>query len=232
MNENHVKKSINKNNKKRKEWHLYKNILLFIKDPLPDSIDVKAVIAKIEHCVPYELARHVDEIFVGQFPQLFNQKQINATFKDGAIYCTNEQVNDDDMVDDIVHELAHAVEENMQREIYSDGMLEREFLSKRKWLFNTLESHGYVTNDQMSYFVNPDYVKKFDLFLYKNIGYDKLSVLTANVFMSPYAITCLREYFADGFEEYFMKRNFKKLKEISPVLFEKFENILEEKDGF
>ena len=41
-------------------------------------------------------------------------------------------------------------------------------------------------------------LKEFDNFLYKKIGYDKLSLLTSGLFLSPYSITTIREYFASG----------------------------------
>ena len=51
--------------------------------------------------------------------------------------------------------------------------------------------------------MNPNYVLEFDEFLYKTVGYDLLRDLTVELFVSPYAATSLREYFANGFEHYF-----------------------------
>ena len=42
------------------------------------------------------------------------------------------------------------------------------------------------------------------MFLYEIIGYDKLTTFCAGVFVTPYAATSLREYFATGFTEFFM----------------------------
>jgi len=48
------------------------------------------------------------------------------------------------------------------------------------------------------------------------------------LFFSPYAITALKEYWANGFENYIVGdyNDRKKLKEISPKLFKKIEQIL------
>ena len=51
-------------------------------------------------------------------------------YKDGAIYLSPEQDNEEDLLDDILHELAHAVEKKNEDLIYRDGRLEREFVMK------------------------------------------------------------------------------------------------------
>ncbi len=37
-------------------------------------------------------------------------RSFNSVYEDGAIYITNDQDDELDMVDDIVHEAAHAIE--------------------------------------------------------------------------------------------------------------------------
>jgi Mlc titration factor MtfA (ptsG expression regulator) len=48
--------------------------------------------------------------------------------------------------------------------------------------------------------------------------------MVPGVFPSPYAATSLREYFARGFEEYYMGRP-QELKNICPVLYSKMYNL-------
>jgi len=52
------------------------------------------------------------------------------------------------------------------------------------------------------------------------------------LFFSPYAITALKEYWANGFENYVVGdyNDRRKLKEISPELFKKIEQVLNFKD--
>ena len=72
--------------------------------------------------------------------------------------------------------------------------------------------------------MNPEYSWKFDEFLLKDIGYEKISMNIQDLFLSPYAVTSLREYYAIGFEEYFLgDKGY--LKKISPILFLKI-NLL------
>ena len=52
--------------------------------------------------------------------------------------------------------------------------------------------------------MNVEYDEEFDMFLYEDIGYDKLATLMQGLFINPYAATSLREYFATGFTDFFM----------------------------
>ena len=59
------------------------------------------------------------------------------------------------------------------------------------------------------------------MFLYKKIGYDKLAALIRGLFISAYAPTSLREYFATGFTEFYLDSDHSYLKRVSPALYEK-----------
>ena len=74
-------------------------------------------------------------------------------------------------------------------------------------------------------FLNLEYSIGFDNFLYKEVGYPLLSVLTVNLFYSPYGATSLREYFANCFEAYFFHKDVAYLKKISPNVFAKIVNL-------
>ena len=192
-------------------------INVFVKDPLPEDISLRIVLRRIESLLPNYLINNIDAVYVGQFDE-FVEMETNAAYKDGALYITNDQHDEDDMIDDIVHEIAHAVEELAYEEIYADDKVEIEFLGKRKRLQSILRSENF--NVQRYDFLNPQYSKEFDIFLYREVGYPLLTTLTMGLFPSPYAATSLREYFARGFEEYYLKdRNY--LTKISPMLYNK-----------
>lgn len=208
--------------RERKEYQLFGGIHLYIKDPLPDCVDMTSVIRQVEDVVPHHLTSEVEAIYVGTFPELVS-REVKAVYEDATIYITNEQESEEEMVDDIIHEFAHSVESLAGMEIYSDGFLEREFVEKRKKVLDILHNSGY--NVDIVQFLDTEYSRELDYFLYKGVGYDKLSLLTLEVFPTPYSITSLREYFAVGFEEYlYGDRN--NLRVISPVLFSKVEAIV------
>ena len=87
-----------------------------------------------------------------------------------------------------------------------------------------LRSHGLKKIPPQA-FANTEYDIKFDEFLYKKVGYSTLESHINGLFVSPYAVTCLREYWATGFEEYFLgDREY--LKKISPRLYKKIEGVI------
>lgn len=223
-----VKLSAEQIKKQNKEHYLYNKILIYIKDDLAENININNVIATIEHTIPYDLTNGIDEIFIGYFEE-FSKRDINSVFFDGAIYVTNNQTSEESLTQDIIHEIAHSVEENFGLEIYSDDYIEREFLNKRQKLYWILKDYfdkqGINISLKLADFSNLDYSFEFDKLLYKDIGYKALTSLTAGLYASPYAATSIREYFADGFEDYFVNNNRNNLKKISPELHNKLDNL-------
>ena len=105
-------------------------------------------------------------------------------------------------------------------------MLKKEFLKKRKQLYNEL-SQKYSIDDK--YFRKTEYSKSLDQFFYKKVGYDTLSYFTEPLFVTPYSATSLREYFSDGFERYYLgDQNL--IEDMCPVLYNKIK-LLEETAG-
>ena len=209
--------------KKQKEIQAFGgSVYIFIKDPFTVEINFVSVLKQLEKMVPSHLVHNLDCIFVGQFEEL-EQREVQAVYLNGTIYVTNEQENEEDLLNDLLHETAHAAEELADDELYSDGELEREFLAKREKLFNILYHQGYTL--EKSLYMEPDLNQTFDNFLYKEVGYNKLAILTSGLFLTPYAATSLSEYFANGYEHYLMGEQ-RHLKDISPVLYNKVEEIV------
>lgn len=215
--------SVERFKKQRREFHLSENINLYIKDPLTREVDVHDVVEKISATIPPHLISEIDSIFVGIFDE-FKEMDTNAMFKDGAIYITNDQDDEQDMIDDIVHEIAHSLESPYGYLIYGDSKVQDEFLSKRKKLYEILKEEEL--NPDYDLFIDPDYSKKLDAYLYQDVGYDRLNFICASysLFTSAYCSTSLREYFANGFEYYFLDDRFY-LAEICPHLYEKLEEL-------
>tara|TARA_B100000282_G_scaffold155029_1_gene111607 strand:+ start:510 stop:1181 length:672 start_codon:yes stop_codon:yes gene_type:complete len=205
--------------KKLKDHYRMHNIDIFIKDPLPKNVDVDYVLSFVSKRIPSFLMSNVDIIYIGYF-DMFKEKQVNATYEDGAIYMTNEQSSNDDMIDDIIHEIAHSIEESHFELLYGDHSVKEEFIGKRRRLFNLLDSYDYEPPKEL--FMDHHYNEELDMYLFKDIGYEILWNLIIGLFPSPYAATSLREYYAVGFEGYFMKSK-KTIKEICPALYSKLE---------
>jgi len=194
-------------------------IHVYFKDKLAnDEVDVESVVAKVEQTIPDHLLSEVEMIIVGWF-QEFEDREINAFYKDGTLCISHFQDDNEDMYDDIIHEISHSIEAPFGYEIYGDNKLKDEFLRKRKYLHDILWQLGYKA--PVAFFENTEYDEEFDMFLYKTIGYDKLANLVQGLFINPYAATSLREYFATGFTDFYMDSNHKFLQKISPALYKK-----------
>jgi hypothetical protein len=196
---------------------------LFIKDRLPENINIDALVSKIESAIPSRYLQNVDVIYVGQFDVL-HDREVNALYAEGAIYITNDQVDIKDMIDDIIHEIAHAVEESHSMDIYADGELDAEFVGKRSRLESLIRNMELDLEIDHLDFLDSEYSQELDNLFYKGIGYPLLSSMTRGLFVSAYACTSLREYFANGFEEFYLgDRNY--LNTISPKLYSKIKNL-------
>ena len=194
-------------------------IHVYFKDKLVnEQVDVEKIVAKVEEIIPEHLLSEVEMIIVGWFDE-FEDREINAFYKDGTLFISNLQDDNEDMYDDILHEISHSIEAPFGYEIYGDNKLKDEFLRKRKYLHDILWQLGYKA--PQSFFENSEYDEEFDMFLYKTVGYDKLANLIQGLFISPYAATSLREYFATGFTDFYMDSNHKFLQKISPALYKK-----------
>jgi len=222
--DNPIQKLIEENFRQRQQqakYHNFFSIEVFIDDPLPEHVDLNKVFSFINRRVPPYILELVEEVRIGSYREL-EDRHINAMYSDGVIYITNDQKSNDDAIDDIIHELAHAVEDHYGKEIYLSGDIKQEFLGKRKKLERLLRYMDYDTH--LHDFENPQYLKKFDFFLLKDVGYDIIESLTIGLFINPYAATSLREYFATGFEDYYLN-NGDYIRETSPQLYRVLEEL-------
>jgi len=208
--------------KANKSRFIFGRTNIFVKDALPDNISIDDLVEKIENILPERLLRNIDMIYVGQFDVLID-REVNALYAEGAIYITNHQSDVSDMLDDIVHEAAHSLEEELSIDIYGDGEIETEFLGKRARLKSIIVNQGYYVVDGYD-FLSSDYSKDLDNFFYKEVGYPTMATMTSGLFVSTYACTSLREYFANGFETFYLAdRDY--LRTISPKLYSKLTNL-------
>ena len=203
---------------KNSDFYTARGIHVYFKDDMVNDIDVEEVVAKIEGKLPGHLLSEIEMIIVGWFKE-FEEKDINAFYDSGAVYVSNMQDGQEDMFDDIVHEIAHSIEDAYGYQIYADQKIKQEFLRKRNYLHSIMWEMGFKA--PKSFFADIEFSEEFDDFLHKKVGYDKLAPIMRGVFINPYAATSLREYFATMFTEYYLDSDHNFLKKISPMLYEK-----------
>jgi hypothetical protein len=196
-----IKESTQKAQHNNKEYFLFGRIYVFIKDPVLPEISIKSILDKIESIVPMHMMEEIDEILIGSFPEN-EERQLEAHYNSGALFVSNALPTEYDYLENIVHETAHSLEGKYGLYLYGDKTIELEFLGKRTRLFHILKQEGY--NVSREEFEEVEYSEGFDNLLYQEIGYDTLNSLVTGLFISPYGATSLREYFANGFEEYFL----------------------------
>ena len=197
-------------------------VRVIVKDKIENDVSIIDAIEKVTELISKKFLKLIDTIYIGNF-KFLNDRKINASYENGALFISNIQDDLSDLVDDLIHETSHALEEKYQELVYNDGRIQREFLSKRYKLFLELKAYNYKVNKED--FLNLDYSKDFDFYLYDKIGYERLQFFTLNLFPNVYSITSLREYFASGFETYFLKGP-EELK-MAPVLLEKIQDLEE-----
>ena len=218
----YIVKSSKKALRERREYSLFGDIQVYVKDSLPQNIDVSVVLRDIENTIPSELVYGVEVIIIGKFDVL-DKRGVKAAFLDGGIYVTNEQENNDDLLDDIVHEISHSIEATHGSLLFSDGDLAEEYLGKKQRLVDLLTADGYM--------VPPDIVSSlkynvdFDEFLHYELGWEKARNYCSGLFIDSYGAVSISEYFATGFESYYVDTNGAELSKISPVLHQKVEML-------
>ena len=199
-------------------------IAVVVKDELNYEMDLSDLAGLLEGFPDY-LKSGIDYIIFMK-SEAMGRRGVAAVYSDDIIYVASDQTNNQNVLDDIVHEIGHHVETRYGYYLYGDGVLEKEFLQKRKLLSKEFEKEGYKIRDDIM--MNSDYNELLDSFFHEKVGYPKMTPIVQGIFYSPYGATSLNEYFANGFEAFFYHRDIY-LKKVSPKLFEKLENLKMEK---
>lgn len=196
----------------------FKGLEVVIKDPLPKSVNFKQVLRKVTNMLPEHFFIGINQIKIGIFDKL-QSRGFQGMYQNKIIYLTNQHKDDNSIIDDLIHEISHSVEIKFKDLVYSDGILKKEFIQKRKALWSLMKDKGFSVD--LEDFLETKFSKNLDDLFYKQVGYPVLGIYTSNLFYSPYGCTSLREYFANGFEAFYMKEDVERLKKLSPVLFNK-----------
>lgn len=199
------------------EYYIY-NIPVFAYDRV-DGVSIPEFCQEAEDTIHQNMLVNVDIVYIGNMHML---KGRNAAYHDGAIYMTSDEPTVEDMLENFVHEVAHSLESTFGHEIYTEDLVS-EYRAKRERLYQILQAHGYAPARVHASFT--EYTPAWDKYLADEVGYPTLLSLTMGLFASPYAATSIQEYFANGFEKYYLEEPWD-LKKVSPVLFDKIESVV------
>ncbi len=195
-----------------------KGVQVFLKDPPINDVQYEQAVSSAISKIPSFLLANLKTINIGVYQEM-QDREIQAMYENGNIFLTNKHESNEDAIDDIVHEIAHSIEDIFGKQIYSDKTIEKEFLQKRKQLWFKLKNKGFEKD--ITFFLDTKYNEEFDMYLYMDVGYSTLELVAKDIFYSPYGATSLREYFANSFEAFFMKEQISRLKRISPAAYRK-----------
>jgi hypothetical protein len=221
-----LKKLYDKRQKERTRYDIL-GLTIIKQDKLPESVNFEKLLNILQKRIPEQLFDGIEEIIIGNFDFLINSAK-ESVYKDGKIYITNNKKDEEEIYTAIIHELAHALEQYRAKELFFDGEMKKEFIRKRLKLYQIINNYYEEINLDKNYYVFSNYSPEFDDFLIYDIGYGKLGILTDGLFISPYAITSLSEYFARNFEEFFSNSYERKkyLTKVSPVVYNKIVSII------
>jgi hypothetical protein len=190
-------------------------------DPITNGLNINAILKAIEEHFPSHYFKDLKSIKIQHLPE-FDERQVNAVYRDNQFIISNQQDNTADLMDDLIHEFAHHLETLYPELIYSDKKLINEFLQKRHQLKFELQSEGYWVREYN--FDDLKFNQSFDNFLYKRVGRNMLRLATTGLFIRPYGAVSLREYFGTGFEAFYLGQE-DTLQKISPVLYNKIKEL-------
>lgn len=199
---------------------IWGKVAIYSRDEVSKGVDLNALARMVENVLPSYMFENVSSVVFGEYATL-SDREIDSAYDKQIIFISNEVYSEKDVVDNIVHETAHSLEEIYSSYLYSDLKLEKEFLNKRVLLFNEL-SKKYKLNKND--FLNPNFKQKLDSILYQKIGYDALSFFTERLFLTAYSTTSLREYFSEGFEVYYLGGK-EQVRETCQILFLKIKGL-------
>jgi hypothetical protein len=200
----------------------YKSWFISQTHSFTNDIDLYSVLDKVNSLIPPQFILDIDGIYILKTKEM-EQRNINAIYVDGIIYVSPDQDNEADLLDDIVHEVAHSVDKNYSTEIYNDGRFETEFMTKRGMLGDILSNLGHELPSNFT--TEIEYDEEIDSFLFNKVGYNTVDKICNGIFINAYSATSIQEYWAVAFEKYFLL-DFREVKRLSPIAYEKLELLI------
>jgi len=219
------------NNKKGSEGNIHIHEVPVIIKNKPPSVSIRNAAKQIAKLVPSVFFMGLKKVVITDLASSYEDRPFNAFYSNRTIFVSYRIDSELDFIDDVIHELAHHNEKYFKKLIYGDGKIKEEFGKKREKLFIELKSYGMQPPPELQLKIGYD--SEIDKYLYQEVGYDKLFNFTNGLFLTPYSVTSLREYFAIAFEKFFLKPNYethKYIKKISPAAYNKILELKEHID--
>ena len=206
---------------------LFKKVPVTVIGDINQNLSIQIILNSIEKIlVKPSFIENIENIYFGDFKFLAD-RSIQALYADNCVYISSfvnsKDITNTVVIKDVLHEIGHSIEDSHSLSLYGDKRLEYEFLSKKNSLLKRLVDIGYLDSTEL-YDGDSEYSVEYDKFLYSEVGYQNLEMVTSRLYLSPYSATSLSEYFANGFEQYFAGSQ-RDIKELCPTLYIKIKDI-------
>lgn len=217
----------------KREYYLHNNILIFVKNFPPLSVDIEKVVLALEKLIPENLCIGIDGIIIGDFPDLEVNK-LDSFSQDGNIYIKNNIVSSRDLLKLLVIEIGYNIFRTSRLSICKSGKIEKEFVDKRLRFFRRVEKYLNKQIIPVNLFVETEYNKKLSRFITDVIGSSKLSKIIKGLYVGTSSVLSITEYFVSGFTFFTLGDYITDLKTQCPFLYKEllilFKEDTDEKD--
>ena len=140
-----------------REYYIH-NIPVFVFGETEPQVDIPLFCNQIEELLPRAVLQNVDVCYISENPILDGR---NAAYSDGAIYMKLSEPTNEDMIENFVHEAAHAAEVVDPNFIYDDKL----------FTITATDSEEYFANGFEKYFTeSPQYLRKTSPVLYQKVA--------------------------------------------------------------
>jgi hypothetical protein len=129
MKTSYIEESSTQAKEKIREFVLFGKINVRVDHQPSANFSVRDALKKIEQTIPPHLVDNINNIYIGNYKDL-KDREVDSIYYAGDIFISPRQEGEKDLIVDIIHEIAHGVEETYFNIIKNSG-IEREFLGKR-----------------------------------------------------------------------------------------------------
>lgn len=187
-----------------------------------NNVSINNICSKIEYKIPKIYSYGIDIVYIGEH-KFLKKREIECLLLDGAIFIQNDIDSEEKIILNITHEIGH----NLFKIIKDDEKIsikemETEYFGKKKHLARLLSFEGKKV--PRNFFSTTDFSQEEDKFWKDVVGYNLVMNISPNLFLNPYSVVSLEEYFCCAFEKYYFVDP-KEVKNICPETFFLLEDI-------
>ena len=127
---------------KKSDNFTYKGIEVIIKDKIEQDVSIEKVLKIVTSKIPNHLTSNFKRLYIGDFENM-REREIQAFYSNKSIYITNRLKNDEDLLDDLIHEIYYKDFNFFITVLSNDGFISNYFSNT---LFESFVNFLFVTS--------------------------------------------------------------------------------------